>query len=210
MVMRPVRTLVLAGFAAGMLGGAASAASRGEHVLDVRLPCGSIQHVHYTGDVAPRLVLLPAGRVAFGPADMLADAGSPLAEMERISAQMNARADAMLAAARMQMAAARVPGSAAIVRSAAGSLPGGMTSYRVVFTTVNGRTCTRTTGYVPGERGATPRLVNQMSGDGCAAARGSAARHGNAVSIAAPPLRSAKIVPVSAAVPPKPPARQII
>src|SRR4051794_37511136 len=95
--MRPVRTLLVAGAASLALAGAAIAAGENMHVMSVQLPDGSIEQVHYRGDVAPKIVMVPAAAVspvslfesAFGP-------DSPFALMDRISAQMEAQTSAMM------------------------------------------------------------------------------------------------------------------
>ena len=52
-------SLILAGVAVALAGATAVAAAERahDHVLTVMLPDGSVEHVRYSGDVAPRIVV---------------------------------------------------------------------------------------------------------------------------------------------------------
>lgn len=83
--------------AAGVLAfaGVAMAASHDMHELKVRLPDGSITHVEYKGDVAPKITVTPATQ--FVPVAML-DPFDPAAFIgrDRVSEQIDQQAQALL------------------------------------------------------------------------------------------------------------------
>jgi len=81
--MRLPRTKYLyAAAALALVGaGAAQAATEKLHAMKVAAPDGSVVHVQYTGDVAPRVEVVPVEAVM--PADAVVD---PFAQMARISA----------------------------------------------------------------------------------------------------------------------------
>lgn len=215
--MRIARTMILAGLATLAIGGAALAATHDAHVITVRLPDGSIERIHYAGDVAPRIALVPVAdtRIAADPIAAMFGGDSPFAQMQQLSAAMDARAAAMMQQARMQMAAAaRAPGAPGVHMVTLGQLPAGMTSYSMISTTVNGYSCTRTTGYVAGAQGAKPQLISQVSGDGCAA--GTPASRTIRPTLAAQPTPPAaapppvKLIPAAAPAQPKRATRETI
>ena len=51
--------LALAGMAAAAIAGTAIAADPATHVMNVQLPDGSVAHVQYVGDVAPKVTVEP-------------------------------------------------------------------------------------------------------------------------------------------------------
>src|SRR5205085_1196871 len=93
--MRLTRKAALAGLASLAVAGAAWAAEKpekpGANVMEVALPGGGVARISYSGDVAPRVIVgqapaaLPAGYEA-----------APLAAMDRIMAEMDARAAYMM------------------------------------------------------------------------------------------------------------------
>src|SRR3982751_6783022 len=102
--MRLTRKAVLAGIASLAAAGAAFAAQAPRfHNMNVHLPDGAVAHVRYSGDVAPVVTvdnvpapgwLDPAGALTgFDPA--------PFAALDRIAAEMDRQADAMLRQARL-------------------------------------------------------------------------------------------------------------
>src|SRR4051794_5375451 len=64
--MHKAYAIVLAGLGATALAGAAVAASRGSHTMNVPLPDGSTAKVEYVGDVAPKVTVVPAPVSPFG------------------------------------------------------------------------------------------------------------------------------------------------
>src|SRR4051812_16020115 len=67
--MRKAYGLVLAGLGAAAIAGAAAAASRDSHTMNVPLPDGSTAHVEYVGDVSPKVTVIPAPIARFGMFD---------------------------------------------------------------------------------------------------------------------------------------------
>lgn len=197
--MRLVRTALFAGLASAALAGAAFAARDDHKVMLVALPDGSVQHIRYEGDVAPRLVLVPAPApaslvdVAFGPR-------SPFAEMERISAMMEARSQAMMreaAAMQAQLPATRSNGPGIVMTNADGQ-PVGVMQYSFTSSTISADGCTRTVSYSSDGAAAPdqPRVIRTSSGT-CAEA-GSAPASPVTPTKGAPAARPApKITPVS-------------
>lgn len=137
--------IALAGVAS-LVPGAAYAQSADVHVMQVRLPDGSVQQIEYTGNVAPRIVIMPAATAA-------RSFYSPFAMMQRISAEMDAQMAAM-----MHMMAQ--PFASGPTMAAFGGMPAGVCMHSVQVT-YNGA--------------GTPQVVSQTSGNcGGAAAGGPA------------------------------------
>jgi hypothetical protein len=158
--------LILTGVAVALAGATAVAAAERvrEHVMTVLLPDGSVEHVRYTGDVAPQVLVRPVSMLdaAFGP-------DSPFAEMDRISAEMDRQADAMMRqVSAMASAQPGTPGAAPQLAVMADA-PAGATYSYVSTTTVNGKTCTTSVQSVSQGQGKAPQLLRQVSGD-CASA----------------------------------------
>jgi hypothetical protein len=160
----------------GLLGGVAAiacvtaaAAAEKQHVMAVRLPDGSVEHVRYTGDTPPRILI--AAPVAQPMAPMAAF--DPFADMDRISAMMDAQANAMMAhASEMQRVAMTQAASAPAGQATVVNLPQGAGGFSYVSTTtVNGKTCTVSMQSQPGQQGAQPQMLRKVSGDGCTAAQ---------------------------------------
>ncbi|MDB5686541.1 MAG: hypothetical protein JWR77_1130 [Rhizorhabdus sp.] len=159
--MRFTRNLLVAGAASIALAGAAIAANEARtHVLSIALPDGSIEQVHYSGDVPPKVVIVPAASIApmaffdtaFGPE-------SPFAMMDRISEQMDRQADAMLHQA-ATMAAQSSNGTTFT------NMPAGPFHYTMVSSSSgDGKGCTRSVQITSTGEGQQPRVINASSGD---------------------------------------------
>lgn len=165
--MRLVRTTLIAAAATAALAGAAIAAKDDHKLMLVALPDGSVQHIRYQGDVAPQVVIVREAapislfEAAFGPA-------SPFAEIERISAAMNARADAMMRQAVAMQAPA--PTGKGVVMTDAQGQPVGVMRYSYVSSTTSADGCTRTISYSSdGATAGQPKVINTSSGN-CATA----------------------------------------
>lgn len=169
--MRLVRTAMLATMASAAFAGAAFAAGDDTKVMLIALPDGSVQQVRYQGDVAPQVVFVRAPApvslfdAAFGP-------DSPFAEMDRISAMMEAQSQAMMRqAAAMQAQAAQAPagnapsGSGIVMTNAQGQ-PVGTMQYSFTSSTTSADGCTQTISY--SSDGATaadqPRVIRTSTG----------------------------------------------
>nr|WP_047169958.1 hypothetical protein [Sphingomonas sp. Y57] len=201
--MRLVRTAIIAGVATAALAGAAFAAGDDNKVMLIAMPDGSVQHVRYRGDVAPQVVLVAAPApvslfdAAFGP-------DSAFAEMERISAMMEARSQAMMqqaAAMRAEMPAAPAERGPGIVMTNAQGQPIGVMHYSFVSSTTSADGCTRTVSYssdgasAAGQGAGQPQLIRTSSGS-CAPA-GSAASPVTPTTSAPKAKPAPKIIPVS-------------
>lgn len=207
--MRLVRTAIIATVASAALAGAAFAARDEAKVMLIALPDGSVQQVRYQGDVAPQLVLVRTAEpvslidAAFG-------AGSPFAEMERISAMMEAHSRAMLRqAAAMQAQMPADQGKGVVMTNAQGQ-PVGVMHYSFVSSTTSADGCTQTVSYSSdnASQAGQPKVIRTSSGScgsgGPAPAIGRAGAAPDPVTPthSAPAVRPApKITPVSAPAP---------
>lgn len=151
--MRGSLSLVLAGLGAAAIAGAAVAASRDFHVLNVALPDGSTARVEYVGDVAPKVTVVPGPVAPFGLFDR------SMFDMQRQIDTMMRQVDAM---ARAPMAVAGTPG---LNVAAYGNAPQGSSSVTVVSTSNGAKTCTRTTEVTAQGAGKPPKVVSSVSGD---------------------------------------------
>ncbi|WP_159980825.1 MULTISPECIES: hypothetical protein [unclassified Novosphingobium] len=165
----PQKKYLLGAAALALLGaGVAEAATARLHTMNVEAPDGSVVHVQYTGEVAPRVRVVPADAVT--PADMPM-MGDPFAHMDQISAMMDAQVNAMMqrAALMQQQAAANGNAAGAPGFTAASDTPQGMQmTYYSTSTDANG--CTRSVSYNSDGSGEAPKMT-QAASDGCDAAR---------------------------------------
>jgi len=199
--MRIVRTALIAGAATLALAGAAFAARDDGKLMLVALPDGTVQHIRYQGDVAPRILLVEDQ----APAAMIESAFAPLslfAEMQRVSAAMNARAEAMMrqaAALQAQAANPAAAGQGITLTNAAGE-PVGVMHYSYVSSTTGADGCTRTVSYSSdGGLGQQPRMIQTSSGTcGVAPARPVAPTAVSAAAARPSATSGAKITPVKA------------
>ena len=147
--------VALAGFS-----GPALAKSPEFHVLTVQLPGGGVEHIGYTGDVPPTIIVAPAvapGGAAFAPMPAFFGPNSPFAMMDRISAEMDQEAAGLMRQVE-SMAAAPMPGAS---------------GYSLVSTMTDNGVCTVSMQITYSEDGA-PKIVSSRSGD-CGPATGGAA-----------------------------------
>ena len=163
---RKIGVILLAGVAALAAGGTAMAAAAQSHILKVVLPDGSVERIRYTGEVAPRVVLVPARAMPTALFDPFED-GSSL-QFDRVIAEMNRQtADMMQQLAAMQ---ARPTGANGQVDLAAlQNMPIGTVHYSFVSTS-NGRSiCSQSVEVTSQGPNLKPKMVSQSSGD-CAGA----------------------------------------
>jgi hypothetical protein len=189
--MRKLHAALLAAGGAALVAGTAYAAGK-INTMNVALPDGSIAQIRYEGDVAPKVAIVP---VEAGANDTFANgtfANDPFAELERMSAMMQARHQAMMRqVAEMQQRAQRQilaaqqgrgggqPGQIVVSTNA----PAGSYSFTSVTTTSAGG-CTETVQYRSDGSGAEPKVTRASSGD-C-----------SAVSKNAPPVPAAAAAPM--------------
>ena len=162
--MRKLPAFAFAGVAAAALAGTAIAAAPKTHVMNVPLPDGSVAHVEYVGDVAPKVTIAPRH---------MADVDMPwampfpsFAGFDRIMQEMQRQSQAMM---RQAQAIAHQPLGAAPYIASYGNLPAGETSTTVVSVSNGGATCTRTTEVVSEGAGKPPKVTSSVSGQ-CAKA----------------------------------------
>lgn len=204
--MRIVRTAIIAGVAAAALAGTALAADEEGKTMLVALPDGTVQHIRYEGDAAPRVLLVPARtpatmfEAAFGPM-------SPFAEMERISAAIDAQAAAMMRQAAMTQAQLPAADGKGITLTNSAGQPVGVMHYSYVSSTTSADGCTHTVRISSDGADQQPRMIRTSAGD-CSAAQAAPApaiapaRSGNRTVTpvkATPAAKPApKVTPVSA------------
>jgi hypothetical protein len=157
--------IALAGAVSAALAGTAIAAKPQTHVMEVPLPDGSVAHIEYVGDVAPKVTVAPrpfaAGDWAM-PFPSFAGFDRMMAELQRQAQERTRQA---------QRIARQAPGGAAPYIAAYGDTPAGATSTSVVSVSNGGGTCTRTTEVVSQGPGKPPKVTSTVSGN-CAAPPG--------------------------------------
>ena len=95
--------------AAGLAGASAGELAR-THVLTVRLPDGSIEQIRYLGDRPPQIHWTQDPAPLFWPGIERVDMNSPFAALDRMSAEMDREAQALLnQTARLQDSALASP-----------------------------------------------------------------------------------------------------
>lgn len=168
--MRNTPKILLAAAALSVAGACvAQAATERLHTMLVTLPDGSVAHVQYTGDVAPRIEIQPA-QDAVDPAAAMMTMPDPFAQMAQISAMMNRQTEAMMHQAAVLQQQGRTQGAApGMVTSATATMPQGVhMSY--VSTTTDADGCTRSVSYTSDGSTAAPK-VTEAASDGCNAVK---------------------------------------
>jgi len=163
--MRITRTLLIAGVAAAAIAGVATAAALNTHTLTVRLPDGGVERIVYTGNVAPRVEVAPAG--ASLPVVWAAQPGfdeTAFAAMDRISAQMDQEMAAMFRQADALQARA-LSGPDGLTTASTADLPAGAQSFSFVSTMSGAGVCSRSVEITSTGQGEKPRVVRQTSGN---------------------------------------------
>jgi hypothetical protein len=157
--VRKLPAFALAGIAAAALAGTAVAAGPKSRTMDVPLPDGSIAHIEYVGDVAPKVT------IASRP---LADAAGPwampfpsFAGFGRMIEEMNRQTEQMM---RQAQEMAKQPVGAAPYIASYGNLPAGESSTTVLSVSNGGSTCTRTTEVVSQGLGKPPKVRSSVRG----------------------------------------------
>ena len=157
--VRKLPAFAFAGIAAVTLAGTALAATADHHVMNVSLPDGSVAHVEYVGNVAPKVTVDPRPLGDFGWAPM---ALPSFAGFDRMIEQMQRQSQEMVRQAQ-QMARQSATGAAPYV-AAYGNVPAGQTSTTVITISNNGKTCTRSTEVVSQGPGKPPKVTSNASG----------------------------------------------
>jgi hypothetical protein len=152
MLMRKAFGLVVAGLGAAAIAGAAVAATRNAHILNVPAPDGSTVRVEYVGDVAPKVTVVPGPVVA------------PFGLFDRSAFDIQRQIDAMMRQVDT-MAKMPIAGTPGLSVAAYGNAPAGSESVTVVSTSNGSKTCTRTTEVTAQGVGKPPKVVTNVSGD---------------------------------------------
>lgn len=168
--MRKLRKPLLAGGAVLLLAGAAVAATHHSHVLNVALPDGEIAEIHYSGNVAPEIVLAQPRTEAiafadpFAAFDPTADYGmSPFAAMDRVAALMDQQAQAMMMRVGQLQREMR-SGPPAMHLTGQSEAPAGVVEYSYVSTTSGNDGCTTSVSWRSDGSGAPPKVIKTSSG----------------------------------------------
>jgi hypothetical protein len=160
--MRTIHKILIGGVCAAVLAGAAIAASH-KHVMTVKLSDGEVAHITYFGDTAPRVQVVQgqAERIAFA-----GDALSPFADIDRISALMDAHMSQMMqqASAMQSQVGTSMNGTPHVI--AFSNLPkGAHVQYSYTSTTVGANGCARTVSWQSdGGTNAQPKMIQTSSG----------------------------------------------
>jgi hypothetical protein len=161
--MRTIHKMLIGGLGTALLAGAAFAATH-EHVMTVKLKDGAVAHIAYFGDTPPKVQVVRGQPQEVAFADGF---GSPFAEMDRISAMMNARTDQMMQqVAAMQKGAAAMQANDASHIVAFSNMPkDAHVHYSYTSTTVGADGCARTVSWTSnGATDAQPKMVKTSSG----------------------------------------------
>jgi hypothetical protein len=166
-------------FPAALLAGVASVAFAGTvaaRTMTLQLPGGATEQITYAGDVAPQVSITPAPAAAdwaFGPQ-------SPFALMQRIAAQMDREADAMMRQMQ-EIAAQPLTGPGQPIPIDMSRLPPGTQSYSFVSTLSPSGVCSQSTEIIARGAGQQPQVITHRSGNCGAVGRG-----GSTTTIAVP------------------------
>lgn len=158
------RLLMFTGVAVALAGVTAVAAAERVpvHVMTVQLPDGSVEQIHYTGTVAPRVVvrdeavpMAAAGffDTAFGP-------DSPFAALDRIGAEMDRQAALMM----QQAALMRSSPDTAIHAATLAGAPAGASSFTQVSMSNGQGVCTQSVQVTSMGDGKAPKVERSSSG----------------------------------------------
>jgi hypothetical protein len=165
--MHLVSKLVLAGLGASALAGGAYAADQAIHVMAVPLADGSVMHIRYFGDKKPQIALVPAQQQQQQQQQHIAIPmayGDPLG-IDRMFAEMDAQADAMMRQA-AAMAAQQRNTNGKIDAAAVQGMPAGSSVSYSFYSSSNGQGgCTQSVQMTSYGNGAKPKVIEQKSGD---------------------------------------------
>jgi hypothetical protein len=138
--------------------------SGNSHEMTVRLPNGSLEQIRYIGDQPPEITFPHLRALPFPSISIFdaSDTGSPFADLERISIEMDHETLAMLSEANLL---AQMPSSPDdLIKVGFGKLPPGTQGYTVVSSMSGNNTCTRSVRYFSSGNGK-PRVETSTSGN---------------------------------------------
>ena len=153
--MRKAYAIVPAGLGAVMLTGAAAAASRDIHTLNVPLPDGSTARVEYVGNIAPKVTVTPTP---------IADPFASFGLFDRSAFDMERQIEAMMRQVN-QIARQPIAGAPGLNVASFGNAPAGTSSVTIVTTSNGSQTCTRRTDVTSEGPGKAPKVVSSVSGN---------------------------------------------
>jgi hypothetical protein len=133
------------------------------HEMTVALPDGSVQHIRYTGNVAPRVVVLPASAV-IAPAGLFDTFDAPFADLDRMMVEMDRQSDALLRQAAL-LGAQPANGAARLDPAVIARMPAGSFSYSFVSTSSGNGSCTQSLQVTSYGGSQKPKMVSQSSGN---------------------------------------------
>ncbi|HEX2942318.1 MAG TPA: hypothetical protein VHO91_14810 [Rhodopila sp.] len=178
--MRLPKLVLFGGVAALALSGIARAETAHTHTMTIRLPNGQVEHIRYTGDTPPVVVVAPGARMVVAapampgfvampdapamaagpgttivPAAMMAD---PFAILRQISAEMDQQAEAMMRSVSL-MASQPMPGM-----MQPGTIPAGVGGVAPMTIAAGPGVCMRSVQITYNGNGQ-PHVVSQTQGD---------------------------------------------
>jgi hypothetical protein len=164
--MTKLSALAFSGTLATALAGTALAAAPKTHQMDVALPDGSVAHIEYVGNIAPKVrIAQPSfANAAAAPFPMSLPS---FAGFDRMIADMQRQTQQMI---RQAQALARTPKSGASDHTAAYGAPANGDTTTIISVSDGHGTCTRTTHVVGEGNGKAPKVTSSVSGkcDGAA------------------------------------------
>jgi hypothetical protein len=175
--MRTLPTALLTGICSLALAGVAVAQSVPKHEMTVVLPNGVVEQIQYSGNVTPHVSFVPptpqAAEFYRAPPTPFFGPDSPFAMMQRVSAEMNRQAAAMMhevdALALQPMPA--IPAPVQLFSIDAQRLPSGAQDYSFVATMGPGQACSESTEIIGAGPSQKPRVITHESGN-CGGASG--------------------------------------
>jgi hypothetical protein len=159
--MRKGPAVVLAGIASLVVAGAAVAASRDIHSMNVSMPDGSVAHILYHGDVAPKV------RLELAPTEMPVLKGFdwPLSSFDRLSAELDRQATMMFRQAAELSQRPWQDGKTVQSLASINGLPDGAVEYYETITTTSNGSCTRTVHTTSTGQNQPPKVNASFSGN---------------------------------------------
>jgi hypothetical protein len=153
---KSTKWLIAGAAALALVGTTAIAGAQAIHQFTVQLPGGGVEHISYTGDAKPVVVVLPADpfAAAFAQWPTRAFAGS-----DQIQAQMDRQMNAMLAEARAMQSATGT------LNATFANVPRGAVEYTQISTWTGNGMCTRTVRMFEPQGGGKLQTVSSTSGD---------------------------------------------
>jgi hypothetical protein len=136
------------------------------HVMTIALPDGSVEHIRYSGDVAPKVVFVPVSAVS--PVALFDSFDAPFAAMDRMMAEMDRQHAAMMREVAL-LSAQPDGGMAQPNLVAASQMPAGSVSYSFISTSNGRESCSQSWQITSNGAGQKPRMISQSSGN-CATA----------------------------------------